>query len=155
MLLRQAPVWSPVEADRRLDIGEAAADGMHHAVDDHLGRVDLPVAALGRISALALGEGVAGEGVAPAEIVPVVDRQAERDDVPALRQLAQNLVGRRTARATLAGEQLDNGGVSGIACEPMWIPMPISTSPAIRPAPRLVTSSLLLAHSTLRRAQYA
>ena len=63
--------------------------------------------------ALALGEDRAGEGVLPAQIVPVVDRIGQDQQVVALRQIGGDLVGLAAGRAALGGEQLDDHGRLG------------------------------------------
>src|SRR5581483_7240299 len=69
-----------------------------------------------RIGLLARGETRIGERILPAEIIPVVYRHAERDDRGILGEFADDLVGGRTGRAALRGEQLHHrariGGMS-------------------------------------------
>ena len=52
------------------------AQTVHHG----LRRVDVPVAAAVAVGLLPLGECLVGERVLPAKIVPVVDRERERQD---------------------------------------------------------------------------
>jgi hypothetical protein len=49
------------------------------------------------------------ERILPAEIIPIVDRQAHHHKRRIARQFAGKLVCRRTRRTSLAGEQLDHG----------------------------------------------
>ena len=96
---------------RRQGCPDRRAIGSHHlaaAIDDHLRRVDLPAAELPRIDPLPVGRGLARERILPAEVVPVTDVKAERQDVALSRQLAQQRVGRRAGRAALRGEELDH-----------------------------------------------
>ena len=51
--------------------------------------------------------------VLPAEIIPIIDRETERNQARVLAEVAEQLVGRRTGRAALAGEQLDDGARLG------------------------------------------
>ena len=82
---------------------------MDDAVDDHLWRINFAVAARFGIGALAVGMTVQRERVFPAEIIPVIDGQAHRDQRRIARQLAEQFVGGGARGATLAGEKLDNG----------------------------------------------
>jgi hypothetical protein len=68
---------------------------MNDAVHNGLRRIDGAVAARDRIGALALAVTVQRQSVLPTEIIPVIDRQAERDDGGIVRQIAEQLVGRR------------------------------------------------------------
>ena len=63
-----------------------------------------------------LPRGVAGIGerVLPPEIIPIVDGHADGDERRIGREFPQELVGRRAGRATLAGEQLDDGPRLGL-----------------------------------------
>jgi hypothetical protein len=84
------------------------ADHLARAVDDKLRRVDRG-AEEACIAALALGRLRCRERVFPAKLVPVIDVEAERDDIAAPRQLAEQSIGRRAGGAALGGEQLDDG----------------------------------------------
>jgi hypothetical protein len=95
-------------SDQLLDLGPVRAHDIGAPVDHHLRRVDGAQAQRARIAALAPGEVGAGEGVLPADVVPVVDMEGKGDHVPALRQLAKERVGRRAGAAALRGEQLDH-----------------------------------------------
>ena len=95
--------------DRALDRALVGTERVHHAVDHGLRRIDLAVAARDGVFALQRGIAVQRERVLPAEIIPVVDRQAHGDQRGILRELAHQPVGRRTGRAALAGEQLHDG----------------------------------------------
>ena len=94
--------------DRTFDAGAIAADHMRRAVDDGLRRVDVAIAAHLRIGFLARAETRIRQRVLPAEIIPVIDRHAQRDDGRILGELANDLVGGRTGRASLRCEQLDH-----------------------------------------------
>jgi len=61
------------------------------------------------VGALAVGRLRRGERVLPAEAVPVIDVEAERDDVASARQFAEQRIGRRAGGASLRGEQFDDG----------------------------------------------
>jgi hypothetical protein len=82
------------------------ADRIDATVDDHLRGVNGPQIQRAGIAALAPGEIGMGEGVLPADIVPVVDVEGERDHVLAPRQLAEEGVGGRAGAAALRGEKL-------------------------------------------------
>jgi hypothetical protein len=60
------------------------------------------------IGLLPLGEGHMGKRVLPAEIIPVIDRQGQSDDVRLAGIFHQQRIGRRAGGAALAGEKLDN-----------------------------------------------
>src|SRR5690606_13785795 len=79
------------------------------AVDDDLRRIDLTVAARRRIAALARRVPRPGQRVAPAEVIPIVDRKAESDDGAVACEVADEPVGRRARRAALAREELEHG----------------------------------------------
>jgi hypothetical protein len=101
-------------ADRALDRRLVAAQRMHRAVDHRLRGVDLAVAARLGVSALTVRMAGHRQRVFPAEIVPVVDGEAHHDHRRIARKFAHQLVGRRTRRAALAGEQLDHGARLGL-----------------------------------------
>ncbi len=65
------------------------------SVNDHLGRVDAIVAAFAGIVSLPLGVGGRGEGVTPADVIPVVDVERQADDILLADQLAHEGVGSR------------------------------------------------------------
>src|ERR1051325_3762112 len=89
------------------------ADHLARAVDHKLRRVDRG-AEEACIAAWALGRLRCRERVLPAELVPVIDVEAERDDIAAPRQLAEQSIGRRAGGAALRGEQFDDGrAISG------------------------------------------
>src|SRR5262249_5702012 len=92
--------------ERRVDRRAVAAHQRGAAVDDGLRRIYVAIAARLRVLALALGEVVTGERVLPAEIVPIIDRERKGENVFALRELAQKLIGGRTGGAPLTGKQL-------------------------------------------------
>ena len=95
-------------ADGLLDLLPVGADAGFLAVHDHLRREDLPVAAGMGIGLLALGEGLMGERVLPAEIIPVIDRKGERHDIRLAGEIGQQRIGRRAGGAALAGEQFEH-----------------------------------------------
>ena len=76
-------------------------------VHNGLGRVDLPVAARIGIAPLPGAEERMRQRVLPAEIVPVIDREGEGDEVRTVGELRQELVGGRAGGASLAGKKLD------------------------------------------------
>src|SRR3546814_15477317 len=84
------------------------ADDVAAAVDHHLRRVDVAQAELGNIVALALGVLCGGEGILPADVVPVVDVERQRQHARLVGQLSEQRIGRRTGAAALRGEQLDH-----------------------------------------------
>ena len=61
---------------------------------------DLAVLAPGRLGA--------GERVFPAEPVPVIDMEGQRQHFRSARQPGEQRIGRRTGRTALGGEQLDH-----------------------------------------------
>ncbi len=77
-------------------------------LDHHLRRVEPPAVRRLGIGFLPRGEGWAGEGILPAQIIPVIDVQRERDHPRLLGELAQQRIGGRAGRAALAGEKLDH-----------------------------------------------
>jgi hypothetical protein len=84
------------------------ADQVVLAANDHLRRVDRAFSRGAGIGALTFGERGVGEFVLPADVVPVIHMQSQRDHVVALCDLAQNAVGGRAGRTSLRGEQLDH-----------------------------------------------
>src|SRR5947207_7904062 len=83
------------------------ADHLARAIDDELRRVG-GCAEEARIAALTLGRLRCRERALPAELVPVIDVEAERDDIAAPRQLAEQRIGRRAGGAALRSEELDD-----------------------------------------------
>ena len=81
--------------DRLLDRAAIAAKRMHAAVHHHLGRVNFAIAAHLGIGFLPCGIARVGERVFPAEVIPVIDRQADRNQRRIERKLTHQLVGRR------------------------------------------------------------
>jgi hypothetical protein len=59
------------------------------AVDHCLWGVHLPIAPYARVRALAFGEGVLGEGVLPAEPIPVIDRKRQDDELRIVGELGE------------------------------------------------------------------
>ena len=72
--------------DRLFDRRLVAAKRMGDAIDDHLWRIDFALPAGFGIGALAVGLTVERERVVPAEIVPLVDIETERDERGIARQ---------------------------------------------------------------------
>jgi hypothetical protein len=77
-------------------VAAIAADHMRRTIDDNLRRVDIAIAAHLGIGFLPCTEARVRQRVFPAEIIPIIDRQTERDNVRILGQLAENPVGFRT-----------------------------------------------------------
>ena len=84
------------------------ADDMVYTAHDHLRCVDHCAVRRARITALTGRMGRIGKFVGPAEIVPVVHMQRQRDHILALGNLAQNFIGWRTAGTALRREQLNH-----------------------------------------------
>src|SRR3546814_9528433 len=83
----------------------SGADDVAAAVDHHLRRVDVAQAELGNIVALALGVLCGGEGILPADVVPVVDVERQRQHARLVGQLSEQRIGRRTGAAALRSEE--------------------------------------------------
>ena len=92
--------------DRRVDGFPVAPDEIRAAVYDHLRRVDPAASVHGGIAPLPRGILRIAQRVAPAEIVPIVDMQRERDHVGSLGKLREEAVGGDAGGAALAGEEL-------------------------------------------------
>jgi hypothetical protein len=115
---RAVPGFAPmaiVAVGRSADVQPSASDECCLAVDDHLRRVDVALAAAVGVRRLACRERRARERVAPAVMIPVVDVLTERDDVDARhgdlrRQIHQERVGRRATRAAFGREELHDDG---------------------------------------------
>ena len=60
------------------------------------------------VLALALGRGRRRKRIFPADIVPVIDMEGERQHVAPHRKLAEKRIGRRTGAAALRGEEFDH-----------------------------------------------
>src|SRR6185312_12651994 len=85
------------------------------AVHDDLGRVNaVAMTQRLRISELARGPGGPGERVLPAEPVPVVDLEGEREHVRPTGDRPDIGLSRRACRAALTLEQFDHRGVSRV-----------------------------------------
>src|SRR5512134_3821923 len=84
------------------------ADRLAYAVEHGLRRINVAIAAKIRIALLPYGMRVKRERVAPAEIVPVIDGKAQRDETRVVRELAKQLVRLGAGRAALTGEQLND-----------------------------------------------
>jgi hypothetical protein len=98
----------PGIADRAFDLAAIAAEHMHRSIDDDLRRVDVAIAAHLRIGFLTRAEARIRQGVLPAEIIPVIDRHAQRDDGWISGQLTDDLVCGRTRRTSLRREQFNH-----------------------------------------------
>ncbi len=85
-----------------------AAHHVGEPVDDGLRGVDLSVTARVGIGLLPGGEVRRGERVLPADVVPVVHGQGERDDAGTMGETRQHRVRWRAGRATLAREEFDH-----------------------------------------------
>ena len=94
--------------DRALDRSLIAAERIGRAIDHDLRRVNLTIAAHARIGALACRMRGIGERVSPAEVIPVINRNAQCDKRGVVGQLPNQSVGRRTRGTALAGEQFEN-----------------------------------------------
>jgi hypothetical protein len=90
--------------DRRL----IAADRVGRTIDDDLRRVNLSITACPRISALARRMRRIGKRVTPAEIIPVIDGNAQRDDRRIVGELSDQPIGGRTGGTALAGKELED-----------------------------------------------
>jgi hypothetical protein len=88
-----APVAGLVQ--HRINLGALTSHHLFAAVDDHLRREHVHVAARLGIVILALREVGAGEGILPAEIVPVVDVEGQGQHARPAAQFAEQPVGRR------------------------------------------------------------
>jgi hypothetical protein len=106
------------QTDLLASIARIAADELSTAVDDHLRSIDAAVGESGGVVLLATGEIGRGEGVGPAEVVPVVDVFFESDDFGAInglvfRQFFEEGIGGRATRAPFGGEEFDDNGLPG------------------------------------------
>ena len=113
MLLRDRGRLRLVRGDLQVDRLGIVPDQPVLALHDHLRRVDRPAAHRLGIGLLPLGVLGFAEGILPAEIIPVVDREAHDDHRRIARVFAHQLVGRRTRRTALAGEQFDHAARLG------------------------------------------
>ena len=94
-------------AHQTINLGGLQALNFLATIDHHLGRVGLAQLEAGDIGLLSLGVLGPREGVGPAEIVPVVDRERQRHDPGAIGEPAQVGVRLATRRTALGGEQFD------------------------------------------------
>src|SRR5690606_10102026 len=94
---------------RAINLVLPAADDVRHTVHDDLRRIDPAIAPGVCIRSLPACELWAGEGVLPAEVIPVVDRERQCHDVRPFRIAAQKSVCCWARRAALAGEELESG----------------------------------------------
>jgi hypothetical protein len=94
--------------DQLVDRRPLRTHALQRTVDDDLRRVDEALVEGARVAALPFRIRALRERILPADIVPVVDVQAERQHVLPRCQLAEIGVGRRAGVAALAGEQLDH-----------------------------------------------
>ena len=91
--------------NRGIDGGRVGAHGVLPAANDHLRGIDAAVAQGGGVTALALRMGRLGQGVLPAQVIPIVHIEGQGDKVIARRQFAQQAVRRRAGVAALRGIQ--------------------------------------------------
>ena len=95
-------------ADQGIDSRPIGTDGLGPPVDHDLRRVDVALMQGAAIGALA-GSGFGRrKRIVPADIVPVIDMERQRDHVVALRELRQVGIRRRAGRTSLRREQLDH-----------------------------------------------
>ena len=105
-------------ADLFAGFASAIADELGAAVDDHLRRVDAAVGKSDGILFLATREIGGGEGVGPAERIPVIDVLFERKNFDAVEGLIvgeffeQGIGGRATGTA-FGREKFDDHGLAG------------------------------------------
>ena len=99
-----------IALDQRRQLGGPRADQMLHPVDDHLRRIDRARPRRAGIGALAFGELGGAEHILPADIIPVVDMQRQRDDIAAIGKPGQDLIRRRAGRTALRGIKLHHHG---------------------------------------------
>jgi hypothetical protein len=95
------------KVERMLDIGTVRADCLPPAIDDNLRRVDGGKIQKRSVMLLALGRLTAGKGILPAQPIPVIDMKRKCQHIRTAGELGKQRVGRRTGRATLGGEELD------------------------------------------------
>ncbi len=107
------PTTGTVALNRGLDICEAIAKTILHAVDNGLGRIDFAVTQDPGVAALPFGILRPRERILPPEVIPIADGKAQRDDVGPLSKLIEELIGFRTGGASLARIKLDHRGVFG------------------------------------------
>jgi hypothetical protein len=89
------------KVERMLDIGTVRADCLPPAVDDNLRCVDGGKIQKRSVMLLALGRLTAGEGILPAQPIPVIDMKRQCQQTGTAREFGKQRVGRRTGRATL------------------------------------------------------
>ncbi len=83
----------------------------HHffaPVDDHLWRINHVAATAVGIGFLAFGKFGFCENIFPADVIPVIHMQRQRDHITAFGQFPQQSIRRWAGRTALAGKQLDN-----------------------------------------------
>jgi len=97
-----------------LDAGAVAADHMHRSIDHGLRRINLAIAAHLGVGFLAGAEARIRQRILPAQIIPVIDRHAQRDYGRVLGQFTDNLVGGRTGGTSLRREQLHHRARVGV-----------------------------------------
>ena len=98
-----------------------AADKLLAAIDNHLRRVDTVEREMSGVAALPFRHGVKGEGIAPAEVIPVGNVFAENDGLGVGNELCgieagEESVGRGTVRATFRCEEFDENGLARGRC---------------------------------------
>lgn len=97
-------------------VGRAIADKLDTAIDDHLRRVDATARKGVGVVVLALGQIARRVGVAPAEMIPVVDVFLEGEDFDVfeglvLAEFLEEQVGGRTTRAAFGSKEFDDNGL--------------------------------------------
>ena len=96
------------------DVLDVGARAMQAAGVDDLRRVWSAIVERAVVALLPFGELRLGEGVVPAEIVPDAHGVCKGNDVRALSQKHDVLVGRRAVAAALAGEEFHHHGARGV-----------------------------------------
>ncbi len=99
------------------DGGPVGPGDMIYPADHHLRRIDHMCARHHRISLLAPGERGAGKDIGPADIIPVVNVERERDHVLARGKLVQERIRWGAGRTALRREKLDHNG-AGLGLRP-------------------------------------
>src|SRR5579864_8961238 len=84
----------PHALQQRIDTATIRADSLGPPVNHELRRVDLASENF-RIAPLPLGRGARGKRILPAESVPIIDMEREREDVRSLGELPEDRVRRR------------------------------------------------------------
>ena len=100
-------------ADLLTRIGASAANKLNAAIDNHLRRIDATAWESVGVVVLTNGEIVGRIGIAPAEMVPIVDMFLEGNNLNAFERLLfahlfQKQIGGRTTRAAFGREKFDD-----------------------------------------------